>query len=205
MPRSHKLESAPTNTVLLLLLPPLQIVLSYFGLLVYRLFFHPLAKYPGPKLHALSRAPWLYKSLFQGSMARDAAELHKKYGPIVRVAPNGLAVDGAIGFPQIYQHKAGKPEWPKRRGFFHAHDEDGLIGGTLEVHRRLRRQLAHAFSEASMYEQEPVVKQYIDSLCDRIGEKAATGEVFDIVRWFNFTTFDVSWTAHPIAFPRDKR
>lgn len=171
---------------------PSQIILSYLGLLIYRLFFHPLSKYPGPKLNAVSHAPWTYKSYISGTMARDAAALHKQYGPIVRVTPNGLAIDGAVAFPQIFQHLPGKPEWPKLKGFYQAHDETTLIGGPRDVHRRLRRQLAHAFSDASMYEQEPVVKKYVDSLCLRIGEKAATGEVFDAVRWFNFAAFDVS-------------
>lgn len=125
-------------------------------------------------------------------MARETVDLHKRYGPIVRITPNSLAVDGGIGFPQVFQHRPGKPEWPKRPGFYHPHDELSLIGGRHDVHRRLRKQLAHAFSDASMYEQEPIVNKYIDSLCSRLGEKAATGEVFDIVRWLNFTTFDVS-------------
>lgn len=125
-------------------------------------------------------------------MARESGDLHKQYGPIVRIAPNTLAVDGSIAFPQVFQHRAGKLEWPKQRGFYHAHDEHSLIGGTQDAHRRLRRQLAHAFSDSSMYEQEPVVKKYVDMLCSQLGARAATGEAFDIVRWLNFTTFDVS-------------
>ncbi|KAJ4396731.1 hypothetical protein N0V93_000952 [Gnomoniopsis smithogilvyi] len=166
-------------------------VLSYLGLLVYRLLFHPLSKYPGPKIYALSRAPWTYRSCVSGSMAREVEKLHRQYGPIVRITPNGLAIDGAIAFPQVFQHRPGKPEWPKRKGFYFDHDHESLIASNHEEHRRLRRQLAHAFSDASMYEQEPVVEKHLDLLCVRLGEKAATGEVFDIVRWLNFMTFDI--------------
>lgn len=124
-------------------------------------------------------------------MTRNSIALHKKYGPIVRTAPNRLAIDGSIAFPQIFQHRPGKPEWIKHRGFYHDNDELSLIGGTHDVHKRLRRQLNHAFSDSSMYEQEPVVKHYVDMLCQRLSEKAATGEAFNLVKWFNFTTFDV--------------
>lgn len=124
-------------------------------------------------------------------MPWETIDLHKKYGPIVRIAPNGLAVDGSIGFPQVYQHRPGKREWPKQPGFFHEGDEMALINSPDDLHRRLRRQLSHAFSDASMYEQEPVVKQYIDLLCLRLSERAAEGEPFDIVRWLNFATFDI--------------
>lgn len=161
------------------------------GLVIYRLFLHPLSKYPGPKLYAASHLPYTYKICISGQLPRETIALHAKYGPIVRISPNCLAVDGSIGFPQIFQHRPGKPEWSKQRGFYHEGDEMSLIGGTHEAHRRLRRQLNHAFSDGSMYEQEPVVKQYVDLLCTRLGERAATGESFDLVRWFNFMTFDV--------------
>lgn len=161
------------------------------GLVIYRLFFHPLSKYPGPKLYAATHLPYTYKICITGELPRETIALHAKYGPIVRISPNCLAVDGSIGFPEIFQHRPGKLEWPKQRGFYHDGDEMSLIGGTHDNHRRLRRQLNHAFSDSSMYEQEPVVKQYVDMLCARLGERAATGETFDLVKWFNFMTFDV--------------
>lgn len=109
----------------------------------------------------------------------------------MRIGPDKLAVDGSVGFPQVYQHRPGQSEWSKKRGYFDENDELGLIGGTPEVHRRQRRQINSAFSDSSMYEQEPIVKRYVDLLCQRLGEKAATGETFDIVKWFNFMTFDI--------------
>lgn len=162
-----------------------------FGVVIYRLYFHPLARYPGPKIYAASHLPYTWKVSISGTLVRESLKLHEKYGPIVRISPTALAVDGAIGFPQIFQHKPGRPEWPKQRGFYHPGDEHSLIGGTHENHRRLRRQLNHAFSDSSMYEQESSVMKYVDMMCARIGERAATGETFDLVRWFNFMTFDV--------------
>lgn len=160
-------------------------------MVIYRVFFHPLSKYPGPKLLAASHLPFMWRTNVSGTMALDSLSLHKKYGPIVRTSPNDLAIDGSIAFPQIFQHRPGKTEWQKQRGFYHEHDELSLIGGTDDVHRRLRRQLAYAFSDASMYEQEPIVTRYIDQLVERLGERAVTGEVFNLVHWFNFTTFDI--------------
>jgi hypothetical protein len=101
-------------------------VLWRVGVVIYRLFFHPLAKYPGPKLHAASNIPFTYKNYVSGRMAFDAKFLHEKYGPIVRIAPDHLSVDGSIGWPQIYQHRPGKPEWPKKRGYFFPGDENSL-------------------------------------------------------------------------------
>ena len=57
----------------------------------------------------------------------------------------------------------------------------------------MRRLLSHAFSEAALREQEPLLNTYFDLLIRKLYEKVqgpAQGEV-DIVRWFNFTTFDL--------------
>jgi hypothetical protein len=56
--------------------------LTYYATLVfYRLFLHPLARYPGPKLAAISR--WYeayYDVVLNGKYTKKIAELHKIYG-----------------------------------------------------------------------------------------------------------------------------
>lgn len=166
-------------------------VLWRIAVIVYRLTLHPLAKYPGPKLYAATNLPHEWGLNVAGTFVRESRKLHEKYGPIVRIGPDHLAVDGSIGWPQIFQHRPGKAEWPKQPGFYFPGDTLSLIGGDHENHKRLRRQINHAFSTDSMYEQEPVVQKYIDLLLSQFGKKAAAGEVFDIVPWFNFLTFDI--------------
>ncbi|POS69936.1 hypothetical protein DHEL01_v211671 [Diaporthe helianthi] len=161
------------------------------AIIVYRLTLHPLAKYPGPKLYAATNLPGSWGLNVSGNLVRDSLDLHQKYGPIVRIAPDHLSVDGSIGWPQIFQHRPGKAEWSKVAGWYHPGDTQGLIGGTHDNHKRLRRQLNHAFSTESMYEQEPVVQKYMDLFFAQLSKKATTGEVFDIVPWYNFLTFDI--------------
>jgi hypothetical protein len=77
---------------------------------VYRLFFHPLAKIPGPKLAAISWNYERYFDVYKGAQFwRQIGELHKQYGrllhsqsarlrltcrigPIVRINPNEVHV-----------------------------------------------------------------------------------------------------------------
>lgn len=53
----------------------------FLTLAFYRLFFHPLARFPGPRLAAISR--W-YEGYFDvvlgGQYTKKIAELHKTYG-----------------------------------------------------------------------------------------------------------------------------
>jgi hypothetical protein len=56
---------------------------------IYNLYFHPLAKFPGPKLAAVSD---LYYAIYwpAGRWPFQLEELHKKYGDVVRYAPNDV-------------------------------------------------------------------------------------------------------------------
>lgn len=51
------------------------------GLVIYRLYFHPLAKFPGPKFAAISRwHEFYYEVVKKGQFTFKVQELHKKYG-----------------------------------------------------------------------------------------------------------------------------
>lgn len=62
-------------------------------------------------------------------------------------------------------------------------------------HARYRRLLAHAFSERALREQEYLPLAYIDLLTRKIRGIVSASEshsaVVDIVKWLNFTTFDI--------------
>ena len=65
--------------------PISSLVVSYliylFGLVIYRLYFHPLAKFPGPKYAAISRwHEFYYEVVKKGQFTFKVQELHKQYG-----------------------------------------------------------------------------------------------------------------------------
>lgn len=57
----------------------------------------------------------------------------------------------------------------------------------------MRRIQTHMFSEKALAAQEPVLHRYIDKLISKLHEQASKPEtaVIDVVRWYNYTTFDV--------------
>jgi hypothetical protein len=59
----------------------LSLVLYGVGLVVYRLFLHPLAKFPGPKIAAVLT---LYEAYFEivlkGQYSKEISRLHDVYG-----------------------------------------------------------------------------------------------------------------------------
>jgi hypothetical protein len=58
----------------------------------------------------------------------------------------------------------------------------------------MRRLQAHAFSEKALKVQESTITSYVDKLVSRLHEKANDAETatLDIVKWYNYTTFDVN-------------
>lgn len=60
----------------------LAVVVAYFiAQYTYRLFFHPLAKFPGPKLAAISYLPEFYYDLIKKGMYMwEIERMHEKYG-----------------------------------------------------------------------------------------------------------------------------
>jgi cytochrome P450 len=187
-------RGAKDTIVLLAVLSGLLSVGYLVGLVVYRLYFHPLAKFPGPKLNAISPLPGI-NSLLRGRLPLDNKLLHDKYGSVVRVSPNELAFNSAQAWEDIYGHRQGRPNMHKDP--IHVGSVDPLPGAsTLTMaddanHARQRRALAHSFSMKALTEQEDIIQGYVDSLIQNLKRMAKTNEQFNMVNWLNFTTFDI--------------
>jgi len=161
-------------------------------IVIYRIWFHPLAKYPGPKLAAATRF-WWAKQQLSGHFPRLVHDLHLQYGEIVRIAPTELSFSGAAAWKDIYGFRNGLPENRKDPGenTDADHRHPTIINANRQTHGELRKLLSNAFSDKTLKGQEPVLLHYIDLLVKRLTEEAAKEPVMDIVRWYNYVTFDI--------------
>nr|AJW31700.1 tri11 protein [Trichoderma brevicompactum] len=191
---NHGGSSAITLGQLSLALPlvALGLGLGYcVWLCIYNVFFHPLRNFPGPKLAALSRVPYS-RILVGGTGHHRILELHLKYGPVVRVAPNTLSFSHPDATNDIRGHrKPGQPEHRKDpiRQEVNLHN---IIGANRMDHTRFRRSLANGFSHQAMLDQEPIIRGYVDQLMEGLKKQSSNGtQPVDMVRWFNYATFDI--------------
>ncbi|KAF9891541.1 hypothetical protein FE257_004008 [Aspergillus nanangensis] len=169
----------------------LTIAICYLaGSAFYNFFLHPLRKYPGPKLWAISRIPYSF-AYTSGKAHKKILELHQQYGDVVRIAPNELIFCYPESFIDIMGHrKRGEEENGKDPDFW-KEDSITLTGSNGERHRRIRRVLSHAFSAQAMAEQEPLIKKYVNLLIDRLKTAAAGGIPQEMTGWYNWATFDI--------------
>ncbi|KAE8392884.1 cytochrome P450 [Aspergillus alliaceus] len=167
---------------------------------VYNLYLSPLARFPGPKLWAISDIPRQI-SIVRGRAHLRILALHNHYGPVVRVGPHELSFNTPQAFQDIYGFRRGEKEthFPKDPKLY-ATQLSGMstaVGGYTdnETHTRQRRLLSHAFSERSLREQEGTIVHYVDLLMQRLRERTNLERTHkaevDLARWFNFTTFDI--------------
>ena len=65
----------------------------------------------------------------------------------------------------------------------------GTIGHSL--HRKRRRAFQNFFSKASIRRLEPTIQSLVNRLCDKLSEKADTGEPVNMVHAYSALTQDV--------------
>lgn len=165
----------------------------YTSQVIYNIYFHPLSKFPGPKLWAAFQFPYLY-TMLQGMIPYRIKALHDQYGPVIRISPNELSFIDPAAWKDIYLNKEfiRPKQWGSRPPGVTAHS---LVSAPVEVHARFRKALAPAFSEKAIKAQEPIIGQYVDVLMTKLREKVEGCDngkaVVNVVEWFNYTTFDI--------------
>ncbi|KAJ5913921.1 hypothetical protein N7504_002804 [Penicillium tannophilum] len=191
---SYIAETSVSRLALNSFILALVLVPTYFiGLIIYNVFFHPLAKYPGPKSMAATRFPYM-GFILAGKTAQAIKSLHEQYGEVVRIAPDELSFIDGDAWKAIYGTRPGHGQKQKDFRYY-----PPTIGGAPSIivsndadHSRMRRLLSHAFSDSSLRGQEPIIKTYVDLLMQRLREKCENGsKALDMVAWYNFTTFDI--------------
>lgn len=164
---------------------------------VHRIFFSPISRIPGPKLAALT---YFYQSYFdlypyQGRWLFQQIELHKRYGPVVRVGPDEIHVDD----PEFYAEFAGTST--KRRNksttwywFSGMKQNIGVAAfATLDHdHHALRRGAMNGFfSKRKVQELEERIRSHVRKMIERLMESKKAGEVVNLMYLTSALTLDV--------------
>ncbi|PVH84305.1 cytochrome P450 [Cadophora sp. DSE1049] len=157
---------------------------------IYRALADPLRGAQGPLLARFSRL-WLFREVYYGTIMRTNINLHEKYGPIVRLAPNEYSIDDPAAIQIIYGSRGRftKSAWYDASGFpgkpnsFNDHD--------IERHAAGRRKVSSAYSMTSLTQLEPFLDDCTTILRARLDEFAGNATFVDISRWTQYYAFDV--------------
>ncbi|KAL2406813.1 Cytochrome P450 monooxygenase sdnE [Exophiala dermatitidis] len=156
---------------------------------IYRLYLSPIAHFPGPNLAALTTGYEFYYNVVQeGRFSFHVRELHRKYGPIIRISPTELHIMDPEFFETLYARSPNLDKYDYfARRFGHASDTFSTSDHTL--HRSRRKALGLMFSVKRIDEFEPTVKELIEKLCSVIATYTETDQILSLSRaWMALTT-----------------
>ncbi|KAF2111418.1 cytochrome P450 [Lophiotrema nucula] len=162
---------------------------------IYRVYFSPLAKFPGPKLAALTFWYEFYYEIYPHSYQYlwKIKALHEQYGPIIRISPYHIHVNDVNFFDKIYaagNHKRNRDPW-----FSHSSPKS-WAGAMLEaidhdLHKMRRSAVSNFFSKRSVQALEPLVIDKAKRLVERLKEDGANGRVVNCNNAMAGMTMDV--------------
>ncbi|UZP35118.1 hypothetical protein NXS19_002934 [Fusarium pseudograminearum] len=169
---------------------------------LYRLFvalynispFHPLSRFPGPKIAAVS---YLYEAYYDwwrvGRYGKVIRDMHKRYGPIVRINPDELHCSDPYFTDEIYAGPGRvRDKWQHQlnTGGAGPVSVTGFSTVNHEVHRMRKGALSKYFSRSQMLKLEGEVRDFSQMTVDKM-LRYAGGEPFDVKEAFNCFTADI--------------
>ena len=168
----------------------MQTVLVPLAYCAYNLWWHPLARFPGPKRAAVSPF-WAMWHWLSGENLNKLCDLHNQYGSVVRIAPNQLSFCSSSSWKDVHGHKPGRKPFlkgPWYRPF--PQDHYNIVSVSNPGHHALmRKSLSHGFSSGALIAQEDRLQYFVNKFVDQI-DLRFTHTAGDMTKWYNYVTFD---------------
>lgn len=161
------------------------------GLALYRLYWSPIAKVPGPRLAVLTawyevyydlvrpvRFPWKIKALYE------------KYGYVVRITSWEVHISDPAFSSIHFSTSVKKDKYAPHQDHF------GIPQSTFstihhDLHRLRRGAMAKYFSKKNILALEPMVKKKVDMCCTRLRGFRESKEAVNLRLLFSCFTTDV--------------
>ncbi|CAA9961209.1 Benzoate 4-monooxygenase cytochrome P450 [Pyrenophora teres f. maculata] len=156
--------------------------------------FHPLARFPGPKIAAAS---YLYEAYYDwwllGRYGKVIARMHEQYGPIVRINPDELHCADPAFTDEIYAGPGRiRDKWQHQlnTGGAGPVSVTGFSTVNHELHRQRKAPLSKFFSRQQMLKLEGEVHDFATMVANKMLASAGK-DAFDVKEAFNCYTADV--------------
>ncbi|KAF8888091.1 cytochrome P450 [Infundibulicybe gibba] len=161
---------------------------------IKRMYFHPLAKYPGPALAAVSG--WYrayYDIIMDGGWTQHLERLHEAYGPVVRVGPNELHFSDPRVHGDIYGMTS---RFAKQPALYSCFATDLSVFALFDMHEATQRRntIGPFFARRAVSEREEMVQAKVDALIAHLGSFKCKNTSANLDLAFRSTSLDVVTT-----------
>lgn len=180
------------NAILSPLITLSLVISTYFiGICIFRLWFSPLAKFPGPRLAALTGWTETYYEILHGDGGQFSKvyarwhEIYGKYrgpnlivfvvmlkytslpGPIIRIKPDELHIQDASFFETLYVRSGSLDKLQSLENRFN--NPSALLNTPKHsIHRIRRKALDPFFTRRKITEYVPTISEMLERICERI-------------------------------------
>ncbi|KAK0206706.1 cytochrome P450 monooxygenase pc-bph [Desarmillaria ectypa] len=173
------------------------LVLVALHVYIYWLDWYNLRRYPGPFLAKFSYL-WLVWTGWTLRRSQILHEMHRKYGPVVRISPAELSFSSSGAFSSIYSRGSGVT----KSSFYDAFATIGLpsIFATRQKteHGQKRKMMYHSFTPKTVAEFSPRITRAVNALlkewdirfADPSNSKDDQCVWFNCLPWCAFLSFD---------------
>jgi len=175
----------------LILLSTFAFCAYYVCVAFHRLVFSPIAKFPGPRLAALTMWYEFYFDVVKhGQYYKEIERLHSIYGPIVRINPYELHVRDPDWYNILYAAGGRRRD---KSAWFVGRSGGRSIFGTIDhdLHRLRRSALNPFFSKPSIAAIEPLIQAKVDRLCEALAEHIQPNTEVELQEAFMALTLDI--------------
>lgn len=169
----------------------LALACSIYSLLwvVYTRAFHPLHKIPGPFWASVTRI-WYTAASINGDMEHVQRALHKKHGPLVRIAPDEVICADPEAIKTIYPTQVPIPTKtdfyvPWRVDSFSKYP-DNFTASDEKLHAQRRKIVNHIYSLTTVLSLESYIDNCTQLFLQRLGEFADQEKRTDLGEWLQW-------------------
>ncbi|KAE8328523.1 cytochrome P450 [Aspergillus sergii] len=166
------------------------IVAGYIAHTVYDVYWGPTARVPGPWLARFTRL-WELLKVNKGHFEQVNIDLHKKYGPIVRISPNTFSISDPSAIKQIYLGRTTLMKSKFYEPFGDPLDPNLFSETDIKKHAQSRKAVAHLYSMSSLVTYEGSVDRCNVQVCAKLRDFARHRIAFDVPTWMLFYAHDV--------------
>ncbi|KAI2630165.1 cytochrome P450 [Hypomontagnella submonticulosa] len=150
----------------------------------------PLAHLPGPvwtKFTGLQAA----FHIVRGTRMYHLHDLHKKYGPIVRISPTEASVSDPEAAKEIHKARGGYTKTEFYENFCFSPTQTIFSTTDVRYHAKWRKLLAHSVSESNLKTYHSIVQAKVDLLISQMKKERVAQGYVDLLKWLNYYTIDV--------------
>ncbi|CAA9961297.1 Benzoate 4-monooxygenase cytochrome P450 [Pyrenophora teres f. maculata] len=159
---------------------------------IYNLYFHPLAKFPGPRWVAASYLAEFYYDIVRGGQYfKKIIEMHEKYGPIVRITPHELSLNDPFFYDKVFSSSAQKRDKDRYQTTQGGLPSTAITTIDHDLHRQRRGYVSHLFSKKAISSLEPIIQSKVELLVSKLKQAHAKQETLAGAFVFAALTTDV--------------